>query len=165
MLLKRFDVTVQSFTWSEKVKGKDAQLSELYMPSRHEMSLDSKVLVSDIVAARDDMLLLERTSSRGVRQYTQCDVNKTAMGSVPDRGGRPHESVIGMPGFSERVTGGRGRGGGGFRGCFRGGNRGGGGGRGGRVQHGWGGGRGDHGGRGGRGGRSRGRGKREGGDF
>lgn len=107
------------------------------------------------------MLLLERTSSRGVRQYTQCDVNKTAMGSVPDRGGRPHESVIGMPGFSERVTGGRG---GGFRGGFRGGNRGGGGGRGGRVQHGWGGGRGDHGGRGGRGGRSRGRGKREGGD-
>lgn len=143
MLLKRFDVTVQSFSWSERAKAKEAELKQVYLPRRKEMTVESTVSVADILAAREDLLFVEKTSSHSVRKFTQCAVNKVMMGIVPDRGGRPSEAVVpprDMPGFRARDAG-QGHGGGGFRG--RGGFDGGRGFRGGRVQSGWGS-RGDH---------------------
>ncbi|OWA51546.1 Protein FAM98A [Hypsibius exemplaris] len=115
MLLKRFDVTVQSFSWSDKAKAKKAELEKVYVPLRKAMSVESRVTAADILAARDDLLRVEKTSSHSVRKYTQCSINRLVMGEVPDRGGRTNETSVparDMPGFRPREDAGGSRGGG-----------------------------------------------------
>ncbi|XP_055343359.1 protein FAM98A-like [Paramacrobiotus metropolitanus] len=139
MLLKRFDVTIQSFSWSERAKAKEAELNHIWTSRRPHMPLDSNVTMGDILGATDDLLRVQKATSNSVRQHTQCPINRLVIGNVPDRGGRPSEAVVpprDMPGFRARVDGGGGRGAHGGRG--RGG--------GGRVQSGYGGGDGYHGG-------------------
>ncbi|XP_075049322.1 protein FAM98B [Mixophyes fleayi] len=125
MLIKRLDVTVQSFGWSERAKTKTDEIARAYQPIRYSLSPKSGITVSHVLAAREDLSRIVRTSSGSVREKMVCPVNKVLMGRVPDRGGRPSE--IGppppeMPPWQKRqADGGRG----GWRG---GGRRGGGGG-------------------------------------
>ncbi|OWR42941.1 FAM98A protein [Danaus plexippus plexippus] len=144
-----------------EAKLKDAIAKEgilLIMPKREQLKLKPAVNLSDFLAARTDLLYVEKTSSASVRKNTISDVNKVLIGRVPDRGGRPNEAQPPppeMPSWQQRSTQGGdrgGRGGGqdrGGRGGVQGG-RGGGQDRGGRggVQGGRGGGQ-DRGGRGG----------------
>ncbi|KAM7385045.1 hypothetical protein PAMP_001143 [Pampus punctatissimus] len=169
MLLKRLDVTVQSFGWSDRAKTRAEKLSKVYQPLRSALSTKSIISVAHLLAARQDFSKILRTSSGKIREKTACAINKVLMGRVPDRGGRPCEIEPPPPempswqkrqdapqggghyggnrgGYDHYSQGGRGgyeRGGGGH------GERGGrgGGGRGGKVQGGWG-----DGGGGGRGG-------------
>ncbi|XP_061693963.1 protein FAM98A isoform X2 [Syngnathoides biaculeatus] len=163
MLLKRLDVTVQSFGWSERAKTHAGNLAKVYQPLRSSLSTKSKISVAHLLAARLDFSKILRTSSGRLREKTACAINKVLMGRVPDRGGRPCEiepPPPEMPSWQKRQDapqssghyGGGGQGGsrggydhycqgsrGGYeRGGGERGGRGGGGSRGGRVQGGWG---------------------------
>ncbi|KAM9466051.1 protein FAM98A [Clarias gariepinus] len=146
MLLKRLDVTVQSFGWSDRAKSQTEKLAKVYQPLRTALGFKSKVCVAHLLAAREDLSKILRTSSGQTREKTSCAINKVLMGRVPDRGGRPNEiepPPPEMPTWQKRQDGPTGGGGG--RGGGRGGydqhqgGRGGGGrgDRGGKVQGGW----------------------------
>nr|XP_046269393.1 protein FAM98B [Scatophagus argus] len=156
MLIKRLDVTVQSFGWSERAKVKVDSMARAYQPKRHSLRPQSTVDMAELLAAREDICNLVKTSSGSSREKTACAVNKILMGRVPDRGGRPSEIQAPppeMPPWQKRQDGGGGGGGWGGRGGGRGGG-GGGGWRGGGWSQGGHGGRGNYGGHGGYGGRS-----------
>ncbi|XP_071834331.1 protein FAM98A-like [Apostichopus japonicus] len=128
MLLKRLDVTVQSFRWSDRAKGKEDTLASTFQPKRKALKADSGITLASLMAARDDLAKLKKTSSGVARESAKCPINKVLIGSVPDRGGRPTEATPPppeMPSFMKRTEG------------SRGGGRGRGRGRGGRVQGGW----------------------------
>lgn len=121
MLIKRLDVTVQSFSWSDRAKVKIDQMAKAYQSKRYSLALKSSVTLAHLLAARDDVCNLVKTSSGSCREKTTCAVNKIRMGAVPDRGGRPSEidaPLPEMPVWQKRVDGGNrggrgGRGGGG----------------------------------------------------
>ncbi|XP_068424098.1 protein FAM98A [Clinocottus analis] len=162
MLLKRLDVTVQSFGWSDRAKTHTEKLSRVYQPLRSALDTKSKMSAAHLLAARQDFSKILRTSSGKMREKTACPINKVLMGRVPDRGGRPCEIEAPppeMPSWQKRQDAPQG-----------GGHYGGhGGGRGGYDHHGQGGrggyerGHADRGGRGGGGGGGGGRGKVQGG--
>ncbi|XP_050680084.1 protein FAM98A isoform X2 [Leptidea sinapis] len=137
-LITRLECTIQSFEWSDRLKGKKDLIQTTYRPKRDLLKMKPDVKLSDFLAARSSLLHVEKTSSASVRKNTQSDVNKVLIGKVPDRGGRPHEQQPPppeMPSWQQRTSapqGGGGRGGGfGGRGVGRGGSSGGRGGRGG----------------------------------
>ncbi|XP_024124522.1 protein FAM98B [Oryzias melastigma] len=143
MLIKRLDVTVQSFGWSDRAKVKVDSMASAYQPKRHTLRPESSVDMADLLAAREDLCNVVKTSSGSSRRKTSCAVNKVLMGRVPDRGGRPAEITPPppeMPPWQKRQDGGRGGGWGQ-------------GGRGGGWGGGWRGGHGGHGGYGGHGGK------------
>ncbi|XP_056914164.1 protein FAM98B [Takifugu flavidus] len=130
MLIKRLDVTVQSFGWSDRAKVKVDSMARVYQPRRHALRPQSAVDMSKLLAAREDLCNVVKTSSGSSREKTVCAVNKVLMGVVPDRGGRPSEIAAPppeMPPWQKRQDGGGGGGWGGHGGQGRG--RGGGGGR------------------------------------
>ncbi|XP_026195397.1 protein FAM98B [Anabas testudineus] len=147
MLIKRLDVTVQSFGWSDRAKVKVDSMARAYQPKRHSLKPQSTVDMGDLLAAREDICNVVKTSSGSSRENTACAVNKILMGRVPDRGGRPSEIEAPppeMPPWQKRQDGGGGWGG---RSGGGGGGRGGGWGQGGGGGGGgWGGGRGGRGG-------------------
>ncbi|XP_024152496.1 protein FAM98A [Oryzias melastigma] len=167
-LLKRLDVTVQSFGWSDRAKVRAEKLGQVYHPLRSALAARSCVSVAHLLAARQDFSKILRTSSGKIREKTACAINKVLMGRVPDRGGRPCEiepPPPEMPSWQKRQDAPQGGGHyGGGHGGSRGGyertggghddrvGRGGGGGRGGKVQGSWGDGRGGYHDAGGRGG-------------
>ncbi|KAG5341253.1 FA98A protein, partial [Acromyrmex charruanus] len=150
MLLKRLDVTVQSFLWSDRIKSQETEVNNKYDEKRKTLKNEPKVTLADLLAARDDLAIIEKTSNASVRKNTRSKINSVIIGAVPDRGGRPYEQeppppemppwqkdrVQGPPSFQ----GGRGGGGGGGGRGGGGGDRGRGGGRGGRGGGGGGGG-------------------------
>ncbi|KAM9842670.1 protein FAM98B [Aulostomus maculatus] len=154
MLIKRLDVTVQSFGWSDRAKVKVDSMARAYQPKRHSLRPESTAGMSELLAAREDICNVVKTSSGACREKTACAVNKIQMGRVPDRGGRPSEIEAPppeMPPWQKRQDGGgRGGWGGGGRGGWGGGGGSGGGGGGGG---GWRGGGWNHGGHGGKRGR------------
>ncbi|KAI5736369.1 hypothetical protein M8J76_002551 [Diaphorina citri] len=119
MLLTRLDCTIESFKWSDRLKGKEAVIEKVYSEKRDKLSPDPTVSLADLLAAREDLAIAEKTSNSNV-----------IIGQVPDRGGRPSEQQAPppeMPSWQQRNAGG----GGGRGGGFSGGRGGGGGGRGG----------------------------------
>ncbi|KAL6265658.1 hypothetical protein P5V15_002453 [Pogonomyrmex californicus] len=134
MLLKRLDVTVQSFLWSDRIKSQETEVNTKYEERRKTLKNEPKVTLADLLAARDDLAVIEKTSNASVRKNTRSKINSVIIGAVPDRGGRPYEQEPPPPEMppwqKDRVQGPPsfqgGRGGGG-----RGGSRSGGGGRGG----------------------------------
>ncbi|XP_005309821.1 protein FAM98B isoform X1 [Chrysemys picta bellii] len=162
MLMKRLDVTVQSFGWSDRAKVKTDDIARIYQPKRYALSPKTTITFAHLLAAREDLSKIIRTSSGSTREKTACAINKVLMGRVPDRGGRPTEiepPPPEMPPWQKRQEGGGrggwgGGGGGGRGGWGGGGGRGGGGGFSGGGRGGGGfQGRGDYGGRGGYSGR------------
>ncbi|CAH3145636.1 unnamed protein product [Pocillopora meandrina] len=108
MLLKRLDVTVQSFGWSDRAKAKKHEMSAVFHPLRKSLSATAPVTIPDIIAARSgkqNLLRLTKTSSGDIRDKTQCKINKIMIGKVPDRGGRPSHagSPVEMPSFKKRT--------------------------------------------------------------
>ncbi|XP_053973018.1 protein FAM98B-like isoform X2 [Hylaeus volcanicus] len=121
MLLKRLDVTVQSFLWSDRVKCREAEINKQYEDTRKFLSAEPDITFADLLAARDDIALMEKTSNASVRKNTRSEINSVIIGTVPDRGGRPYEQEPPPPEMppwqKDRVQGpttsGGGRGGGG----------------------------------------------------
>uniref|UniRef100_A0A8C4NDD1 Family with sequence similarity 98 member A n=1 Tax=Eptatretus burgeri TaxID=7764 RepID=A0A8C4NDD1_EPTBU len=143
MLLKRLDVTVQSFGWSDKAKANIEAMGKVYYPKRRMLQNVPTITLAHLLAARDDLSRLYKTSSGSLREKTSCAINKVRMGRVPDRGGRPNEiepPPPEMPPWQQKqdqqsfVRGG-GRGGAGYDQGGRSGGQGSG--RGSKVQGGW----------------------------
>ena len=126
MLLTRMDATIQSFTWSDRIKGREGEVGDMYRARRQLMSEAPGVMVSDLLAAREDEAIMEAVSGSGARQHTRTSINKVLIGAVPDRGGRTETMAAPppeMPSWQQRLPD-QGRGG---RGGGRGHNKGGGG--------------------------------------
>ncbi|KYM98540.1 PREDICTED: protein FAM98A [Cyphomyrmex costatus] len=129
LLLKRLDVTVQSFLWSDRIKSRETEINNKYEERRKTLKNEPRVTLADLLAARDDLAIIEKTSNASVRKNTRSKINSVLIGMVPDRGGRPYEQEPPPPEMppwqKDRVQGpqsfqvGRGAGGGG-----RGGGRG-----------------------------------------
>lgn len=175
MLLKRLDVTVQSFQWSDRAKNKDDDVARLFREPRQLLGVTPNVRVADVLAARDSLIRICKTTS-GSTQVSAAIKRVLIKHNIPDRGGRPNETrpEPEIPSWQQQPKDQRHHGGGGR------GGRGGGGGAGGGHSHGhhgsngaaggasgYGGGGGHRGGRGGRvqGGWSGGRGGGGGGDW
>ncbi|EEC02016.1 conserved hypothetical protein [Ixodes scapularis] len=107
-LIKRLDVTVQSFKWGDRLKGKEDKIVQVYQPRRQLMQAEPRVSLGHVLAAREDLLAIEKTSGAGVRQNTKSAVNRVLIGSVPDRGGRPEDQQPPppeMPSWQKRTEG------------------------------------------------------------
>ncbi|KAG7466194.1 hypothetical protein MATL_G00162220 [Megalops atlanticus] len=87
MLIKRLDVTVQSFSWSDRAKEQIDSMAKAYQPKRHSLVAKSSISLAHLLAAREDICNLVKTSSGSSREKTACAINKILMGRVPDRGG------------------------------------------------------------------------------
>ncbi|TKS86749.1 Protein FAM98B [Collichthys lucidus] len=77
MLIKRLDVTVQSFGWSDRAKVKVDSMARAYQPRRHSLRPQSTVDMAELLAARDDICNVVKTSSGSSREKTVCAVNKS----------------------------------------------------------------------------------------
>ncbi|XP_061453992.1 protein FAM98C [Rhineura floridana] len=109
MMITRFNVTVESFHWSERAKDCSAAMSKAFRPLRQSLLADSQVTLPHLLAAREDFSRVVKTSSGASRDKTCCAINKVLMtGSVPDRGGRPNEIEPPMPMWEKRRGGGGG---------------------------------------------------------
>ncbi|KOB65279.1 Protein FAM98A [Operophtera brumata] len=75
-LVTRLECTIQSFEWSDRLKSKKDTIQSVYRPKRDALKMKPSVKLSDFLAARTSLLLVEKTSSA----------------NVPDRGGRPNEA-------------------------------------------------------------------------
>jgi hypothetical protein len=82
MLLTRLDVTIQSFQWSDKTKGKDELFEKVYTEKRKRLKTDPEVELADLLAARDDIAIIEKTSNSSVRKNTRSSLNKVIIGQV-----------------------------------------------------------------------------------
>ena len=51
LLLKRLDVTVDSFMWSDRIKKMEPEIMEMYKPGRERLEYSPKVYVEDIMTA------------------------------------------------------------------------------------------------------------------
>lgn len=95
MLMTRLDVTVQSFKWSDRIKGKEKEINEKY--GNKQQLLDKLVKgehrtdIVALLAARDKLAIIEKTSSANVRKNTHSKLQRHIIGKVPDRGGRTLE--------------------------------------------------------------------------
>ncbi|KAK9881570.1 hypothetical protein WA026_016445 [Henosepilachna vigintioctopunctata] len=117
MLLTRLDVTVQSFQWSDRTKGKEDYFEKIYKEQRQHLTPDPDVDIASLLAARDDVAIIEKTSSSNVRKNTKTSIHKVIIGQVPDRGGRTNELAPPppeMPSWQQRVPDSQGGGRGGY---------------------------------------------------
>ncbi|KRZ08618.1 Transmembrane protein 65 [Trichinella zimbabwensis] len=109
MLLKRLDVTVKSFLWNERVKEKEEEIMQIYKPLRTPLNSDIQVTVAEVLAARDDLPLIEMTYGVSAGEKRITKIHKMIMeGKIPDRGGRTSEiqpPPPEMPSWQKRVTG------------------------------------------------------------
>ncbi|XP_025205668.1 protein FAM98A [Melanaphis sacchari] len=113
MSLTRLDVTVQSFKWPDRLKNKKQKLDEIYQTKLNIINKLPNFCISDFLSARNDLAIVEKTSSTLVVQNTNSSVNKVMIGQVPDRGGRPNEQQAPppeMPSWQQRTQSQGGRG-------------------------------------------------------
>jgi len=128
MLMKRLDVTIQSFLWGEKAHGKEGEIVAAIKAQRVNLKEAAAAYDTQDALAAPVTIIYEH--SKRVTDSVGTSLVKTVIiGAVPDRGGRANEM---RPKARDMGFGGRGRGGGGRGGGGRGGGGGGGGGRGGR---------------------------------
>ncbi|KAJ8981702.1 hypothetical protein NQ317_003423 [Molorchus minor] len=77
--------------WSDRTKGKDELFEKIYHDKRKLLKVDPDVDISNLLAARTDLAIIEKTSSSSVRTNTRSRLQKLIIGQVPDRGGRTSE--------------------------------------------------------------------------
>lgn len=77
--------------WSDRIKAKEDQLNGLYHAKRNLMSNKPNVTIGHLLAAREDLAVIEKTSNASVRRNTRSGINNVIIGDVPDRGGRPQD--------------------------------------------------------------------------
>lgn len=95
MLLTRLDCTIQSFQWSDKSKAKEGEIAERFAAKRQKLEQlttgGSRTGIPALLAARDNLAIIEKTSSANVQRNTKSKIQRHVMGHVPDRGGRAYE--------------------------------------------------------------------------
>uniref|UniRef100_A0A8C4R261 Family with sequence similarity 98 member C n=1 Tax=Eptatretus burgeri TaxID=7764 RepID=A0A8C4R261_EPTBU len=76
MLLKRLDVTMQSFGWSELAKVNVDAIAEAYLPLRRNLSDRSRVSLAHLLAAREDLSRIVKASGSNVQRGTGSRIHK-----------------------------------------------------------------------------------------
>lgn len=64
------------------MKGKDHVIQDMYKKKAGNLSKKPDVDLSNLLAARDDITIIEKTSSASVRKNTQSSINKVMIGQV-----------------------------------------------------------------------------------
>ena len=96
MLITRLSATLQSFAWSEKAKNMPTQVAESL--SMSNFSKFSNISVADVLAARKDLLRINKISSKPPdTRRSENVLTKIKVGRVPDRGGRASEMAAPPP--------------------------------------------------------------------
>nr|CAD7201876.1 unnamed protein product [Timema douglasi] len=75
MLIKRID-------WSERVRNQQDEIAAMFLSKRKALAIEPDVDLSDLLAAREDLAIIEKTSNASVRRNTQSSVNKVIIGRV-----------------------------------------------------------------------------------
>jgi hypothetical protein len=133
MLLQRLDVTVQSFLWSPRATGREAEILAATDYKRRGLAAEpAAIRAEDAFTAGVELTaaLSQRITDGSTRGLRHSSVKSVLIGAVPDRGGRVAEMSLSardlMPAWSSRKAeaasgSGGGRGGGhGARGGGRG---------------------------------------------
>lgn len=68
--------------WSDRIKTQQDRIAAVYGMKRNAMPVEPKVDLADLLAAREDLAILEKTSNAAVRKNTQSSVNKVIIGMV-----------------------------------------------------------------------------------
>lgn len=113
MLLKRLDVTVQSFLWEDRAQQKESssrdkkvkdQIQAILRERRTPLADHVRMSYYQVLAARDDLTVVEKTSGTHRPQDTVAVVKDLLMTEkVPDRGGRVLDQAgSAMPEFKKR---------------------------------------------------------------
>lgn len=68
--------------WSDKTKGKDELIEKIYSDKRRLLKVEPEIDLSDLLSARDDIAIIEKTSNANVRKHTQSSINKVIIGQV-----------------------------------------------------------------------------------
>lgn len=68
--------------WSDKLKGKAQKIEEIYAQKRKLLKVEPGIDLSDLLSARDDIAIIEKTSNANVRKNTKSDINKVIIGQV-----------------------------------------------------------------------------------
>ncbi|VDP25174.1 unnamed protein product, partial [Onchocerca flexuosa] len=76
LLLKRLDITIQSFTWSDRIKKMQDKLHEIYRPQREQIMITSNVGMDDLLAATNSLLKVDKIISEKERKRTASRLNK-----------------------------------------------------------------------------------------
>lgn len=94
MLLKRLDVTVQSFLWSARAQGREADILASVGARRRALApLPALIRPEDAFQAGPELaaVLSERITDPSTKGLRFSSVKAVRIGAVPDRGGRVHE--------------------------------------------------------------------------
>lgn len=73
---------IHLFQWSDRLKSKRDEIQSTYRPKREHMKVKPNVRLSDFLAARTSLLMVDKSSSANVRKNTRSDVNKVIIGMV-----------------------------------------------------------------------------------
>jgi len=104
VLLKRLDVTLQSFLWSDKGEEYEHELKPLVKQNRAALKTTTNISVYDVFAAHTDITRVVKTSSQEVTRAASASIRSQVVGVMPvDRGGRVMERRSEMPAFAPRV--------------------------------------------------------------
>ena len=66
----------------------DDRVSAVYQPIRRQLSMAPKTDVAHLLAARQDLLNVEKTSSGAARERSKCDINRVLIGKVGRTGSK-----------------------------------------------------------------------------
>lgn len=102
LLLKRLDLTISAFCWSDRAEAQGEVIKAVLTPIQEVLTPASDVSIAHVLAARADLSHLVPATSKAARQGTCCAINKVLMGNMPDRGGRPSELEAPMPRWQSR---------------------------------------------------------------
>lgn len=68
--------------WSDKTKGKEEQITKKYCDNRKQLKVEPDVSMADLICARTDLAIIEKTSSASIRKNTKTSINKVIIGQV-----------------------------------------------------------------------------------
>lgn len=96
MLITRLSATLQSFSWSDRMKHQmPPDICEAI--AMRNLEAVSSVSLPDLLVARTDLLAIGKVSSKPPDARSNHPLTKVKVGRVPDRGGRPSEQAAPPP--------------------------------------------------------------------
>lgn len=64
------------------MKGKEELIENIYADKRKLLKVEPDLTLADLLSARDDLAIIEKTSNSNVRKFTKSAVNKIIIGQV-----------------------------------------------------------------------------------
>ena len=75
----------QTFIFVTPCQGKEEEFGSVYQSLRGKLSSTAHVSVARVLAARQDLLSIEKTSSGATRMAAECAINKVVIGKASSR--------------------------------------------------------------------------------